>query len=361
MPTVTVNLASKSYDIVVENGILEHLGKQCKSAGLAGRCAVITDANVSLHYDAPAKESLAAAGYEMSNHLIPPGEASKSMEQVQHLCRSLIEHRHDRSSWILALGGGVVGDIAGFVAAILYRGIPYVQVPTTIVAQVDSAIGGKTGVNEPEGKNLIGAFHQPRAVFADPETLKTLPARVYREGFAEVIKHAAIRDAPMLDAIEALDPGDQALSADLIARNAGIKARIVEDDEMETTGTRALLNFGHTVGHAIEASVPYGTLLHGEAIALGIRAALHLSEEIAGLDPAASTRLLDLLAKFNLPLSLPEEISTSAILAHLRRDKKFIGGQMTFVLLDELGHGILDRSVTETQLEAAIAELRLPR
>jgi 3-dehydroquinate synthase len=361
MPTIPVNLGPDSYHVIIEDGLLASVGEQCRAAGIRGRCAVITDANVSLLYDVPVRESLAAAGYEVSNHLVPPGEASKSMEQVQLLCRSLIEHRHDRSSWVLALGGGVVGDIAGFVAAIFYRGIPYVQVPTTIVAQVDSAVGGKTGVNEPEGKNLIGAFHQPRAVLADPSTLSTLPQRVYREGFAEVIKHAAIRDAPMLGDIEALDPSNQEPSAGLIARNVGIKARIVEEDEKETSGTRALLNFGHTIGHAIEASVPYGQLLHGEAIAMGIRAALHLSESCAGLDPADSRRLLALLEQFGLPLTLQEDITTSAILAHLQRDKKFLGDTRTFVLLERNGHAVLSTSVPEDLVTEAIEILRTPR
>ena len=208
------------------------------------------------------------------------------MSHAETLCRDMIRSGHDRKSMVVALGGGVVGDLAGFVAAIFYRGLPFVQIPTTIVSQVDSSVGGKTGVNVAEGKNLLGAFHQPRLVLVDPETLRTLPDREFHEGFAEAIKHAAIRDAPMLADLAALDPASREVPAELIARNIAIKARVVEADEHETLGVRALLNFGHTIGHGIEASVPYGEMLHGEAIALGMRAALYLSEN----EDAASRR-----------------------------------------------------------------------
>lgn len=360
MPTVTVNLKARTYEILVEEGVIKRAGDFIKATGLEGRAAVITDANVSLHFADGVKSSLQSAGYDVSTHLMPPGEGSKTMDQVQLLCRSLIEHRHDRTSFVVALGGGVVGDVAGFVASIFYRGIPFVQIPTTIVAQVDSAIGGKTGVNEPEGKNLIGSFHQPRLVLVDPDTLHTLPPRVFHEGFAEVIKHAAIRDAVMLGSLESLDPDDQAVEADLIARNAGIKARIVEEDERETSGTRALLNFGHTIGHAIEASAQYGTLLHGEAIALGIRAALYLSEAVTGLRSDESERLVALLQHWRLPLQLGPEISTESVRTHLVRDKKFEAGKKRFVLLKRLGEGVVSEEVTDQLIDDAIAHIRLP-
>lgn len=360
MPTVSVSLNSRSYDVQIETGLLPRVGELIKAAGLTGKAAVITDANVSLHYADLIKQSLEQAGYESSCHLIPPGESSKSMDLADHLCRSLIEHHHDRNSFVIALGGGVVGDLAGFVAAIFLRGIPFVQIPTTIVSQVDSAVGGKTGVNTPEGKNLIGAFHQPRAVLADPESLKHLPSRVYREGFAEVIKHAAIRDADMFSELEQLDPTDQCPPPGLLARNVAIKARIVEEDEYETTGTRALLNFGHTIGHAIEASVPLGSILHGEAIALGMRAALHLSEQVCGLPAADSARLLALLEKFGLPLVLDEDINDGDILTHMMRDKKFLSGRRRFILLERLGHAVVNEDVTNEQVQAALDHLRTP-
>ena len=358
MNSVHVSLGARSYEILVAPGILAEAGPRIQAAGLKGRAAIITDDNVAPHYLATVEASLSRAGYETTSHIFPAGEGSKSLTEVENLCRSLIQSGHERSSFVVALGGGVTGDLAGFVASIFYRGIPFVQIPTTIVSQVDSAVGGKTGVNAPEGKNLIGSFHQPRLVLIDPETLLTLPGREFREGFAEVIKHAAIRDEAMLADLEALDPLDQNVPSKLIARNVAIKARVVEEDEQETSGVRALLNFGHTIGHGIEASVPYGTLLHGEAISLGIRAALMLSEQHAGLPAEASRRILNLLKHFQLPLVLAEEIQTDTILEKLSRDKKFSGGKKTFVLLDRLGNGITSNKVPMDSLASIIAALR---
>lgn len=358
MNSVHVNLGSRSYDILVCRGLLAESGPRIKAAGLTGRAALVTDAKVAPHYLESVASSLAEAGYESTFHVFPAGEGSKSLSQTEALCRELMQGGHDRSSFVVALGGGVTGDLAGFVASIFYRGIPFVQIPTTIVSQVDSAVGGKTGVNTPEGKNLLGAFHQPRLVLTDPDTLLTLPGREFREGFAEVIKHAAIRDEAMLDELEKLDPDQQEVPADLIARNVAIKARIVEEDEQERSGTRALLNFGHTIGHGIEASVPYGTLLHGEAISLGIRAALKLSEDRAGLHPEASERLLNLLRHFRLPLVLDDEISTDLVLEKLGRDKKFSGGKRTFVLLDRPGNAVTCSTIPLEDIAPAIEQLR---
>jgi len=358
MNTVHVNLGSRSYDILVEPGLLSEAGPRILATGLKGRAAIITDSNVAPHFLAKVEASLKESRYDLTSHLFPAGEGSKSMTEVEKISRELIQAGHDRSSFIVALGGGVTGDLAGFVAAVFYRGIPFVQIPTTIVSQVDSAVGGKTGVNTPEGKNLIGTFHQPRLVLTDPETLLTLPGREFREGFAEVIKHAAIRDEAMLADLEQLDPLNQNVPAGLIARNVAIKARVVEEDEQETSGTRALLNFGHTIGHGIEASVPYGTLLHGEAISLGIRAALQLSEDHAGLAREASDRILKILAHFHLPLTLPAEIPTSLILEKLSRDKKFSRGKKTFILLDRLGNGITCATIPTEAIAPAIDALR---
>jgi 3-dehydroquinate synthase len=280
------------------------------------------------------------------------------MAQAESLCREMIRAGHDRKSVVVALGGGVVGDLAGFVAAIFFRGLPFIQVPTTIVAQVDSSVGGKTGVNVGEGKNLLGAFHQPRLVLVDPDTLATLPDREFCEGFAEAIKHAAIRDASMLADLAALDPTSRAVPAELIARNIAIKARVVEADEHETRDIRALLNFGHTIGHGIEAAVPYGELLHGEAISLGIRAALFLSERHAGLSSGESAQVLALLEKFHLPLILSEKITTTQVMEKLARDKKFAAGAIRFVVLDTLGSAKVIDTVTADDLREAIEHLR---
>ena len=359
MPTVHVDLAERSYDVIVEAGILHQAGDRIGKAGLAGRrAAVISDETVARLHGETVVSSLEAAGFRPTLHTVPAGEASKSMSHAESLCREMIRAGHDRKSLVVALGGGVVGDLAGFVAAIFYRGLPFVQIPTTIVAQVDSSVGGKTGVNVAEGKNLLGAFHQPRLVLVDPETLRTLPDREFHEGFAEAIKHAAIRDATMLDDLAALDPASRDVPADLIARNIAIKARVVEADEHETREIRALLNFGHTIGHGIEASVPYGEMLHGEAIALGMRAALFLSERRAGLAPEAAAKILDLLGHFRLPLTLPESIATGTVMEKLARDKKFSAGAIRFVVLDAPGNARVTDSITAADLREAIEHLR---
>lgn len=360
MPTVHLDLAERSYDILVEDGLLDSAGPLIQTAGLKGKCALITDTNVGPHYAERVIRSLEQVGIQATCHTFPAGEASKSMQQASELCSEMITSGHDRSSFVVALGGGVTGDLAGFVAAIFYRGVPFVQIPTTIVAQVDSSAGGKTGVNASEGKNLIGAFHQPRLVIVDPTTLATLPGREYREGYAEAIKHAAIRDADMIEALHALDPADQHPSAALLARNLAIKARVVEEDERETAGTRALLNFGHTVGHGIEASLPYGTMLHGEAISLGIRAALFLSEKINHFPASESQKILAFLAKFQLPLVLDPAISTDTIMAKLQRDKKFSAGSIKFVLLTGTGAAEVSSAVSLHDIQQAVEYLRTP-
>ncbi|MEM9236361.1 MAG: 3-dehydroquinate synthase [Verrucomicrobiota bacterium] len=358
MPTVHVDLAERAYDVIVDRGLLTEAGGQMTPPDLGVRAAVITDENVHGHHAGALLESLTDAGIDASTHVIPAGEASKSFDQVAALCSDMTQAGHDRSSFVIALGGGVVGDLAGYVAASFYRGIPYVQIPTTIVSQVDSSVGGKTGINLPEGKNLVGAFHQPRLVLVDPDTLHTLPSREFREGFAEVIKHAAIRDGAMLAELSSLDPDDSSVPADLIARNIAIKARIVEEDERETAGTRALLNFGHTIGHGVEAAVPYGHFLHGEAISLGLRAALFLSRKHSDLGDADASAILQLLERFGLPLVLSPEIETGTVLDRLRRDKKFNAGAIRFVLLRSAGDAFLSDQVSEDDLTEAIDYLR---
>ncbi|MFM2170802.1 MAG: 3-dehydroquinate synthase [Verrucomicrobiota bacterium] len=358
MHKVSVDLAERSYDVLVAEGILTQIGTHLAECGLSGKAAIITDSTVAELHAPALRSALDDAGIASSLHVFPSGEASKSLETTTTVCRQLAEAGHDRKSFVIALGGGVVGDLAGFVAALFYRGIPFVQIPTTIVSVVDSSVGGKTGVNIPEGKNLIGSFHQPKLVLIDPLTLATLPPREYREGFAEAIKHAAIRDATMLDDLAALDPESRFVPASLIARNIAIKARIVEADEHETRGLRALLNFGHTIGHGIEASRPYGEILHGEAIALGIRAALHLSEIHAGLPSHDAKRILSLLQKFSLPLVLDKQISTELIWKKLARDKKFESGSIRFVLLRQAGDAYVDASLKREDLHNAIDLLR---
>lgn len=358
MHHVSVDLADRSYRVLVAEGLLAEVGTYLKECGLRGKAAIISDSTVAPLHAQTLQYALDQAGISHTLHAFAAGEKSKSLEIAAALCSELATAGHDRKSFVIALGGGVVGDLAGFVAALFYRGIPFIQIPTTIVSVVDSSVGGKTGVNIPEGKNLVGSFHQPRLVLIDPLTLTTLPPREYREGFSEAIKHAAIRDASMLDELAALDPESRFVPSSLIARNIAIKARIVEADEHETKGLRALLNFGHTIGHGIEASKPYGEILHGEAISLGIRAAVHLSERHAGLPSQDARRILSLLQKFSLPLQLDESISTDQVLEKLARDKKFDSGSVRFVLLRTAGDAFVDSSLNHRDLRAAIDHLR---
>jgi len=343
---VHVPLPRAPYDVHVGPGLLDSCGDLSADVLRPGPCAILTDSNVGPLYAARVRDSLTRAGFQPIVLVSPAGESSKSMSEVSSLCEQMISAGLDRSASVVALGGGVVGDLAGFVASIYYRGVPFVQIPTTVVAQVDSSVGGKTGVNARGGKNLIGAFHQPKLVIADTDTLASLPAREYNEGFAEVIKHAAIRDFSILDAVDDLPA--------LIARNITIKAAIVSEDEFETKGLRALLNFGHTIGHGIENAAGYGRYLHGEAISLGLVAACRLSVEKAGLKEAAAGRILSALAGYDLPLTLPEDIDPEAIFTALQKDKKFQRGAIRFVLLRAPGDACVSSEVTADDIRRQI-------
>lgn len=357
--TISLRLANDRYTVLVGSGLLGQVASLVAAhSDILGKvAAVVTDSNVGPLYAATVTASLEAAGIRTVLVTVPAGEASKSMEHVTEVCREMLRAGLDRKSFLVALGGGVVGDLAGFAAAIFQRGIPCVQIPTTIVSQVDSSVGGKTGVNTPEGKNLLGAFHQPQLVVADTDTLASLPEREFNEGFAEIIKHAAIRDASLLDLVEAKASIREKL-VPLVARNVAIKASVVEEDERETTGTRALLNFGHTLGHGIEAAGGYGRFLHGEAISLGLVAATRLSVETSGLDAAAGDRIVQALETYGLPTTLADDVPDEAVLAAMGRDKKFEAGQIRFVLLRGLGEAYVSDEVTSDDLVRALAGLR---
>ncbi len=355
---VDVRLGERSYCVRIGAGLLDALGGFFKQDHFPPVCAVITDSNVGPLYAPRAMASLAAAGFQPVRLDVPAGEPSKSLAQAGELCERMIAAGLDRHAFVVALGGGVVGDLAGFVAAIYFRGIPYVQVPTTIVSQVDSAVGGKTGVNAAQGKNLIGAFHQPRLVVADVETLRSLPAREFNEGCAEIVKHGIIRDRALFDSLETFDRADTAALVALIARNVAIKAAIVSADEHETTGERALLNFGHTVGHGIEAAAGYGKFLHGEAVSLGIVAACILSMKKAGLPRAENDAILARLRQFGLPTRLPAEVSTEAVMTALRADKKFAAGRVRFVLCPRIGEAFVSKEVRMEEIRETVEALR---
>lgn len=353
--TIPVNLRAAPYDILIGHDLLEGAGEAAAKVINPCLCAVIADTTVAPLHAEKLMASLRASGFTPHLLEIPPGEASKSMEMAAGLCDRLIALGLDRKAALFALGGGVTGDLVGFVASIHYRGIPVIQCPTTVVAQVDSSIGGKTGVNSTLGKNLIGTFHQPRLVISDTGTLPTLPERTFREGLAEVIKHAVIADAAMLDL---LPPDHSSDLSGLVARNAGIKASIVAEDEFETKGTRALLNFGHTVGHAIESVAGYGALSHGECVAIGMIAALDLSVSLAGLPQDQADHVKSVITACGLPAVIPPNLPTERILAALARDKKFDRGAILFVLSKKIGSAFVSDKVTLEDVTRVIEKLR---
>ena len=359
MLTVPVSLPLTPYMVKIAPGLLASTGGETRALfAAAGACALVTDTKVGPLYGEAVAASLRDAGFDPVIITVPAGERAKCFAEVESINGQMIRAGLGRQSFLIALGGGVVGDLAGFAASIFYRGIPFIQIPTTVVSMVDSSVGGKTGINTPEGKNLIGTFHQPKLVLADPTVLETLPDREFNEGFAEIIKHAAIRDAAMLPEIAAAATQPRRELSALISRNVAIKATIVTEDEFETKGLRALLNFGHTIGHAIESSAGYGELFHGEAISLGLRAALFLSERHAGLTPAESGQILDLLKLYQLPLVLSPALTDDRLLEKMARDKKFDQGAIRFVLVPKLGDAHVSRAVTLHDVADAFGHLR---
>ncbi len=341
MRTVKVPLGTRSYSIVIGRRLADRLGRACVKLGFAPRCVVVTDEQVGPRHSPRVLDSLRKAGFEPLVVTLPAGEASKQLAQVEALYHQLAEHRLERRSFVVALGGGVVGDVAGFVAGTYLRGIGLVQLPTTLLAQVDSSVGGKTGVNLPAGKNLVGVFHQPRLVFCDLATLDTLPEREFRAGVAEVIKYGIIRDAALFELLERdldrLLGREEATLGAMVARSCEIKAEVVARDETEA-GLRAVLNFGHTIGHALEAITGYSQYLHGEAIAIGQCAAARLSTRLTGLPEADAERVRVLFDR----AGLPTEVRLSAaqqkqLLKAMQLDKKASGGRPRFVLAEALG------------------------
>ena len=354
MPNVHVSLAHRSYDIAIGHGLLAETSARCLEwCGLdaPGSALVVTDAHLADSHAATVAAGFEADGWLMNRHVLEPGEPSKSLASAESMFDSLVALPADRGTLVVAVGGGVVGDAAGFVAATYARGIRFVQVPTTLLAQVDSSVGGKVAVNHPRAKNLIGAFHQPAGVLIDTATLETLPERDYRSGLAEVIKYGVILDAEFFDYLEqhaeGLDGRDREVLAHVIARSCELKAEVVEQDERETTGVRAVLNYGHTFAHAYEALAGYGELLHGEAVAIGMIQASRLAEQLGRIDSATTDRQVRLLEQLGLPVSPPTEHDTGDILARMRLDKKTTGGRLRFVLPSRMGHVELVDDVPE--------------
>jgi 3-dehydroquinate synthase len=352
-------LGQRSYQIKIGPKLLPRLGEECRRLKLGHRCAVITDTNVGPRFARKALASLLQAGFAPVTITVPAGETAKSLTTVQRCYDQLAAHRLERQSFIVALGGGVVGDLAGFVAATYLRGIAFVQVPTTLLAQVDSSVGGKTGVNLEAGKNLVGAFHQPRLVLCDLDTLRTLPAREFRAGLAEVIKYGIIYDEPLFRRLERDLPRllrqQTAALAPVIARCCAIKAAVVGQDETEN-GLRAILNFGHTIGHALEAISRYGKYLHGEAISIGQVAAGRLSSQLLGLPPDHAARISDLFRRAGLPTSVKlSTLQRKALFAAMRLDKKVSDGEVKFVLAERLGKVRWGQRVPDAAIQQVLA------
>ena len=355
MISVEVRVRSQNYLARVGSGLINDLGPTVAKTLGGPRCAIITDSNVAPLFGERVKQSLRSAGFQPALITVSAGEQFKTLDQAGLICDQMLGAGLDRHSFVVGLGGGVIGDISGFVAAIFQRGIRHVQIPTTLLAMADSSIGGKTGVNTQDGKNLIGAVHHPSLVIDDVDLLKTLPDRELNQGFAEIIKHAVIADAEMFPQLQE-KKATEALPS-LIQRNIELKARFVARDEFDRTGERALLNFGHTVGHAIERAGDYQTFLHGEAISLGMVAASTISMKKAGLPQDHRDKIVDLLRAFDLPTRLPENFPREKIFEVLKFDKKFEVGEIRFVLASKIGSARLSREVTMEDIREAVAQL----
>jgi 3-dehydroquinate synthase len=355
--TLEVGLGARAYPIHIGAGVLPRAA-ELLGARAHDRYVVVTNAIVASHGLAALRGALRDAGAQVDVVLLPDGEAHKNQRTLDDLLTRLLELRAERSTTLVALGGGVIGDITGFAAAIYQRGIPFVQVPTTLLAQVDSSVGGKTGINHPLGKNMIGAFWQPHAVLIDTIVLRTLPGRELRAGVAEVIKYGAIRDAEFFAWLEANMRALLAKDADALShailRSCEIKAEIVVADERET-GERALLNFGHTFGHAIETAQGYGAWLHGEAVAAGMVCAARLAQRVCGLSDDDARRIAALIAAAELPTA-PPAIAPDRWLELMERDKKVQSGVLRFVLLERLGHAVVRGDVARHDVAAALAD-----
>jgi len=370
-----VETVTQSYPVFVGCGLLDKLGEKMKKTALSGTVTIISDDNVFFLYGSRVEGILKDAGFAVNSFVVPPGEETKSMDYAIKIYDFLVEHRAERDDIIIALGGGMVGDLAGFVAATFLRGMPWIQVPTSLVAMVDASIGGKVGVNHPEGKNLIGAFYKPNLVLADCQTLTTLPQRELTSGWAEVIKHGMILDEEFVKFLESnvsrLTKLELESLTRAIARSAAIKAQVVSQDEKEREGKRTVLNYGHTIAHGLEAATKYKRFLHGEAVAIGMVGAAKLSQRLGLLSSDAVERQQTLLQKFGLPTSLQAEaasqrrgrkrsnfkLSLAGITRAMELDKKVIGKAIRWVLLQDIGEAVIRNDVPPQDVLDVLLEL----
>jgi shikimate kinase/3-dehydroquinate synthase len=373
-----VETTTQSYPVFVGYGLLDKLGEKMKQAALSGTATIISDENVFSLYGSKIEGIIKDTGFAVNSFVVPAGEETKSMNHAIKIYDFLVEHRAERDDIIIALGGGVVGDLTGFVAATFLRGMPWIQVPTSLVAMVDASIGGKVGINHPEGKNLIGAFYQPNLVLADPQTLTTLPNRELTSGWAEVIKHGLILDGEFAQFLESnvdkLIKLEPELLTRAIARSAAIKAQVVSQDEKEREGKRTILNYGHTIAHGLEAATQYKRFLHGEAVAIGMTGAAKLSQHLGLLSSDTVERQQSLLQKFGLPTSLRAEaasqrrgrkrsnfkLSLAGITRAMELDKKVRGKAIRWVLLQDIGEAVIRNDVPQQDVLAVLQELAEP-
>lgn len=366
--TVQVYLGPRSYDVFIVTDYLSMIASgiepwfEDKPGMNPGQrtALVVTDKNVQDPHGEAVRQSLSQGGWQCEMFVMEPGELSKSLPVISSIYDKLVEMRAGRQTVVFAVGGGVVGDTAGFVAATYARGIPFVQIPTTLLAHVDSSVGGKVGINHPQAKNLIGAFHQPLGVVIDTATLSTLPERDYKAGLAEVVKYGVILDDEFFqyleENIEGLNDRTPDVMQAIISRSCRLKADVVEQDEFEHTGLRAILNYGHTFAHAFETLCQYGELLHGEAVAIGMIYASRLAERLGMVEPSITQRQLALLDAVNLPTKLPQGWSFSAddILSRMRLDKKTIGGKLRLVLPTKIGEVKVISNISEDDVRAVL-------
>jgi 3-dehydroquinate synthase len=357
--TVRVDLGPRSYDIAISSQSLAGVGSFARQRCRGKLAVVVTDEHARPHADRVAA-SLRTAGFETSTIVLPPGEAQKSLSVASTLYDTLVNIHADRRTLIVAVGGGVIGDLAGFIAATYNRGLPLLMVPTTLLAMVDSSVGGKVAVNHPRAKNLIGVFHQPIGVWIDTASLATLPERDYKSGLAEVVKYGVILDAEFFAYLEAhaegvLQRGEEAVRH-IVSRCCRLKADVVEKDEREETGLRAVLNYGHTFAHAFETAAGYGRWLHGEAVAAGMICASRLAERLGRIQPEFTRRQQQLLERFSLP-TRPEPWAVADLLATMRSDKKTVAGRLRFVLPSRLGGVELVENVPEPEVIAVLKEM----
>jgi len=355
-----VKTATQTYPIFVGRGLLDKLGEKLKQTGLSGTVTIISDEIVFSIYGRKVKEILEDAGFAVNSFVVPSGEATKNINSAIKIYDSLVEHRVERDDILIALGGGMVGDLAGFVAATFLRGMPWIQIPTSLVAMVDASIGGKVGVNHPQGKNLIGAFYQPSFVLADVQTLGSLPQRELTSGWAEVIKYGLILDKGFFEFLETnadklvkLEPN---IVTEAVARSAAIKAQVVSQDEKEREGKRTILNYGHTTAHGLETVTQYKRFLHGEAVAIGMMGAAKLSQRLGLLSSDVVKKQQFLLERFDLPVSF-SEIDLTDVTRAMELDKKTREKAVRWVLLEDIGKVVIRSDVSQQDVLAVLQEL----